>query len=166
MIASKCSLGRNVGFVEVEVTGFFDNVRAVFEKHNFLRKEFLTRMKVFPVSYPRWSARKRKTFAQHCIHRIANDWTLLGVVSSALREFFVSYSHVIPLWKECVMNIVLSFGPIIPLISDRGCENRTLRAMAATFSKLYHLNGNLTSGTCSTQSHFPLQPRIRYVLQI
>lgn len=73
MIASKCSLGRNVGFVEVQVTNFFDNVRAVFEKHNFLLKEFLTRMKVFPVSCPRWFARKRKTFAQRCIYRIAND---------------------------------------------------------------------------------------------
>jgi hypothetical protein len=44
MIASKYSLGRNVGFSEVQVTRFFDNVRAVFEKHNFHRKEFLTRM--------------------------------------------------------------------------------------------------------------------------
>jgi hypothetical protein len=53
MIASKCSLGRNFGLNEVRVTRSFDNVLAVFEKHNFLRKEFLTRMKVFPASCPR-----------------------------------------------------------------------------------------------------------------
>jgi hypothetical protein len=53
VIASNYSLGRTVGFSKVQVTRFFDNVRAVFEKHNFLRKEFLTRMKVFPVSCTR-----------------------------------------------------------------------------------------------------------------
>jgi hypothetical protein len=69
MVASKYSLGRNVGFSEVQVTRFFDKVSAAFEKHNFLQKEFQTRMKVFQVSCTRGFARKRKTPGQHCMHK-------------------------------------------------------------------------------------------------
>jgi dihydroorotate dehydrogenase len=34
-LTEKCSLQRTTGFNEVQVNRFFDNLRAVFEKHNF-----------------------------------------------------------------------------------------------------------------------------------
>jgi hypothetical protein len=107
-LPEECSLGRTTGFNEVQVNRFSDNLRAVFEKHNF-PPNIIFNMDESGIStvsnkLPKLMAEKGKNLWVKLCPQIVGNWYLLFVASALQVSMFLQLYFPV---KECAMNCIL-----------------------------------------------------------